>query len=60
MFRCSSLMVFLVAGIAGANITERLEGKYLKSRIKVRIDENWKVTNTNVTGAQALAFNDAS
>jgi beta-galactosidase len=55
-----SLMVFLVAGIAGANITERLEGKYLKSRIKVRIDENWKVTNTNVTGAQALAFNDAS
>ncbi len=55
-----SLTVFLIAGVAGANITERLEGKYLKSRIKMRIDENWKVTNTNVTGAAATAFNDAS
>jgi len=37
-----SLMVFLLAGIADANITERLEEKYLKSRIKMRIDEGGK------------------
>ena len=55
-----SLVVFLIAGIAAASVTERFEGKYLKSRIKMRIDENWKVTNTNVTGAQATTFNDAS
>ena len=54
-----SLMVFLIAGIAAASMTERLEGKYLKSRVKMRIDEGWKVISSNVTGAQATAFNDA-
>jgi beta-galactosidase len=56
----ASVMIFLIAGIATANITERLEGKYLKNRIKMRIDEGWKVISSDVTGAQATAFDDAS
>jgi len=55
-----SLFVFLIAGIAAANITERLEGKFLKSRAKMRIDENWLFQNGAVSGAQATTFNDAS
>jgi Beta-galactosidase/beta-glucuronidase len=43
-----------------ANMTERLEGKYLNSRIKMRIDEGWKVQSGNVTGAEAITFNDAA
>ncbi|MGB7567841.1 MAG: glycoside hydrolase family 2 TIM barrel-domain containing protein, partial [Chitinivibrionales bacterium] len=54
-----SLMFFLITGIANANLTERLEGKYLKSRIKMRIDEGWLVQSGNVSGAQATAYNDA-
>jgi len=54
-----SLTLFLLAGIASANLTERLEGKYLKSRIKTRIDEGWLVQSGNVSGAQATTFNDA-
>ena len=53
-----SLAVFLIAGIAGASMTERLEGKYLKSRIKMRIDEGWKVISSNVSGAQATNFTE--
>ena len=55
-----SFMVFLIAGIAGANMTERLEGRFLKSRIKLSFDEGWKVQSGNITGAEATAFNDAS
>jgi hypothetical protein len=38
-----SLLVLFIAGSAGASMTERFEAKFLKSRIKQRIDENWKV-----------------
>lgn len=55
-----SLIVFLFAGSVSANITERLEGKYLKSRIKLRIDEGWKVISSDVTGAQATTFDDGA
>ena len=54
------LMVFLFGGLAEASLTERLEGRFLKSRIKMRIDEGWKVQSGAVTGAEAMAFNDAS
>jgi beta-galactosidase len=54
------VMVSLVAGNAGASLTERLEGKYLKSRVKLRIDEDWKVQTGNIPGAEATAFDDAA
>jgi beta-galactosidase len=53
-------MVFLMAVIAGASMTERMEGRFLKSRIKLRFDEDWKVQSGNVSGAQATAFSDAA
>jgi beta-galactosidase len=53
-------MAFSVAGAAHASMTERLEAKYLKSRVKMRIDEDWKVQSGNASGAEATAFNDAS
>ena len=55
-----SLSVFLLAGFASASITERLEARFLKSRIKMRFDEGWKIQSGTVTGAEATAFNDAS
>ena len=55
-----SLMVFLIAGIAGANMTERMEGRFLKSRIKLSFDEGWKVQSGTITGAEATAYSDAS
>ncbi len=60
-FRAVSLFAifFLVAGNVHATPTERLEAKYLKSRIKLRIDEDWKVQTGNVSGAEAIAFDDA-
>jgi beta-galactosidase len=54
------MTVFLVVSFTNANMTERLEGKYLKSRIKMRIDEGWKVQSGNVSGAQATAFDDGT
>ena len=54
----SLLMLFVAIG-ASASMTERFEAKYLKSRIKQRIDEGWKVQSGNVSGAQATTFNDA-
>jgi beta-galactosidase len=54
------LLALVVPGIANANLTERLEGRFLKSRIKLRIDEGWKVQTGNVSGAQATTFDDAS
>jgi beta-galactosidase len=53
-------MVFLIAGIAGASMTERMEGKFLKTRIKQRIDENWLIYAGNPSGAQDSNYNDAS
>ncbi len=55
-----SLTVFLIAGIAGASMTERMEGKFLKTRIKQRIDENWLIYAGNPSGAQDSNFSDAS
>ena len=49
----------LLAGNVQATPTERLDAKYLKSRIKLRMDEDWKVQTGNITGAEATAFNDA-
>ena len=54
------LVVFLFNGLAEASLTERMEGRFLKSRVKMRIDEGWKVQSGAVTGAEAMAFNDAS
>ena len=36
------VMSFLVAGNVRATEIERLDAKYLKSRVKLRIDEDWK------------------
>jgi beta-galactosidase len=55
-----SLILLFIAGFTHASLTERLEAKYLKSRVKMRIDEGWKVQSGNVTGAQATTFNDAT
>jgi Beta-galactosidase/beta-glucuronidase len=55
-----ALVALSLAGVARASMTERLEGKYLKSRIKLRIDEDWKVKSGNVSGAQATTFDDTS
>jgi beta-galactosidase len=49
----------LLAGNVQATPTERLDAKYLKSRIKLRMDEDWKVQTGNIPGAEAAAFNDA-
>ncbi|MGA3051637.1 MAG: glycoside hydrolase family 2 TIM barrel-domain containing protein [Chitinispirillaceae bacterium] len=56
-----SLMVFFIAGIAGASMTERMEGNFLKTRIKQRIDENWLIYAGNPSGTpQDSNFADAS
>ena len=55
----ASLLMLFIAGGASASMTERFEAKFLKSRIKQRIDEGWKVQSGNVSGAQATTFNDA-
>ncbi len=59
---CSILAVlfFLAAGHVRATPTERLEGRYLKSRIKLRIDEDWKVQQGNVTGGETTALDDSA
>ena len=54
------LLSLLLAGNVEASLTERLEGKYLKNRIKLRIDEDWKVQFGNVPGAQTTAFDDSA
>ena len=54
------VMSLLLASNVHASLTERLEGKYLRSRVKLRIDEGWKVQTGNVPGAQATAFDDAA
>ena len=62
---CRTILTFfslllLTAGIAHANLTERLEGTYLKTRIKLRIDEDWKMQTGRIAGAEATAFNDSA
>ena len=52
------LMLVFIADMH-ATPTERLEGKYLKTRIKLRIDEDWKVQTGNISGAEAADFNDS-
>jgi len=54
------VMSLLLAGNVQASLTERLEGKYLQSRVKLRIDEGWKVQTGNVTGAQSPALDDSA
>jgi beta-galactosidase len=53
-------LLLLAPALAHANLTERLEAKFLKSRIKLRIDEDWKVKTGNISGAQATTFDDTS
>ena len=53
-------MFVLLAGNVQATPTERLEAKYLKSRIKLRMDEDWKVQTGNIVGAEAAAFDDSA
>jgi len=53
-------LLFLAAGIVQATPTERLEGRYLKSRVKLRIDEGWKVQAGNVTGGESTALDDSA
>jgi len=55
-----ALMALSAAGVARASMTERLEARFLKSRIKMRIDENWKIQSGNASGAQATAFDDST
>ena len=50
----------LLAGNVHATPTERLEAKYLKNRVKLRMDEDWKVQTGNIAGAEATAFDDAA
>lgn len=59
-FSMPAVLLFLVAGNVQATPTERLEGRYLKSRIKLRIDEDWKVQAGNIRGAEAAAFDDSA
>jgi Glycosyl hydrolases family 2, sugar binding domain len=54
------LLFFFVVGNVQATPTERLEGRYLKSRLKLRIDEDWKVQTGNIRGAEAAAFDDSA
>jgi beta-galactosidase len=51
-------LVLLVAGKVQATAIERLDAKYLKSRIKLRIDEDWKVQSGRVVGAETAALDD--
>jgi beta-galactosidase len=55
-----SLAAFLITSIASATMVERLDAKYLKSRIKLRIDEDWKIMAGNSTTASDSNFNDAT
>jgi beta-galactosidase len=55
-----SLTLFLITGMAVASMTERMEGKFLKTRIKQRIDENWLICAGDPSGAQDSNFSDAS
>jgi beta-galactosidase len=59
-FSITAVLLFLVASNVQATPTERLEGKYLKSRIKLRIDEDWKVQTGNIIGGEAVALDDSA
>ena len=59
-FLMLSVLLLLAAGNVQATAIERLEGKYLRSRIKLRIDEDWKVQTGKIPGAEAVAFDDSA
>jgi hypothetical protein len=42
------VLSLLSANNVRATLTERLDDKYLKSRIKLRMDEDWKVQTGNI------------
>ena len=54
------LLFFFAAGNVQVTPTERLEGRYLKSRVKLRIDEGWKVQTGNIIGGEAVALDDSA
>ena len=54
------VLSLLLAHTVQASLIERLEGKFLQNRSKLRIDEVWKVQTGNVPGAQATAFDDTT
>ena len=54
------VLSLLTANNVRATLTERLDDKFLKSRIKLRIDEDWKVQTGNIPGAEAPAFDDSA
>ena len=54
------VLSLLSANNVRATLTERLDEKFLKSRIKLRIDEDWKVQTGNFAGAEAPAFDDSA
>jgi beta-galactosidase len=63
--RLATGLILLAAALSGANITERREAMFLQSRVKLRIDENWKLYNITANGnapsnPQATSYNDAS
>ena len=53
-------MLWFAVGNIHATAIERLEVKYLKSRIKLRIDEDWRVQIGSIPGAEAVAFDDSA
>jgi beta-galactosidase len=55
-----SLLLFLGVANIHATPSERLEGRFLRSRIKVRIDEDWKFRTGKIAGAEAAAFDDSA
>ncbi len=55
-----SVMSLLLVTTVRATPTERLEAKFLKSRLKLRIDEDWKVQTGNISGAESPAFDDSA
>jgi beta-galactosidase len=54
-----SVISLLLVNTVRATPTERLEAKYLKSRLKLRMDEDWKVQTGNISGAELPAFDDS-
>jgi beta-galactosidase len=63
LFGALLILVALLSSGAGnvrATPTERLEGRFLKSRIKLRIDEDWKVRTGDTPGAETTGFDDST
>ena len=55
------LTVLFLANVGFANLTERRESRYLHSRTKIRLGEDWKVlAGSDPAGAKDAGFNDAT